>query len=286
MKIKIKGFTLIELLVVIAIIALLMSIVMPGLRLAKQKAGAIVCMANVKNLSIAWFSYAKENNENIVAAYMSGLSDGTPGWINEPYKETSGDLSDMNTSDAVTVTDEDEIRGIEDGGLYPYIESPDTYRCPSDKVQSIFDGTEKFNVYAIPRCLNGNYPNLGAESRQIFKSTRITSPSQRYNFVETAEERNWTSNGRWMVYAPEYSDSEGVWEWQCPMAVNHGDASTFGFCDGHAEAKKWQNSFTKERVGYLSRNGGTTYGHTLPDDGQYEDLEWVAKGWAYRWKGN
>lgn len=283
---KRRGFTLIELLVVIAIIALLLSILMPGLNMAKRKAGAIVCLANVRSLSTAWYMYKEENDEKLVAAYMHGLPDGTPGWIKEPYKRTPGDLTGTNASTTVTVTDEDEIRGIQDGALYPYIKAPKTYQCPSDKVKSVFDGTEKFNVYGIARCLNGHYPSSGTSQRQIRKYTEITSPSKRYNFVESAEERNWTSNGRWMVYAPEYSSILGHWEWQAPMAVNHGDVSTFGFCDGHAESKKWQNPFTKERAGKLARTGEPYYGHEAPPSGQTEDLEWVATGWAYRWKGN
>ena len=70
---KKKGFTLIELLVVIAIIALLLSIVMPGLNLAKKKASSIVCMANVKNLSLGWFSYKEDNNGRIMSSEMDGF---------------------------------------------------------------------------------------------------------------------------------------------------------------------------------------------------------------------
>ena len=60
--IKQKGFTLIELLVVIAIIALLLSIVMPSLRMAKDHAKKIHCSANLKSLAVATILYAEEHD--------------------------------------------------------------------------------------------------------------------------------------------------------------------------------------------------------------------------------
>ena len=47
---KQKAFTLIELLVVIAVIALLMAILMPALRRAKEQARALVCGRHLQQL--------------------------------------------------------------------------------------------------------------------------------------------------------------------------------------------------------------------------------------------
>jgi prepilin-type N-terminal cleavage/methylation domain-containing protein len=58
-----KGFTLIELLVVIAIIALLMSIIVPSIRKAKEHAQRLVCGTNLHQIQIACVAYANDNND-------------------------------------------------------------------------------------------------------------------------------------------------------------------------------------------------------------------------------
>lgn len=56
---KKKAFTLIELLVVIAIIALLLSIVVPSLNMAKSKAQKIICKNGIRQLCLASLLYAE-----------------------------------------------------------------------------------------------------------------------------------------------------------------------------------------------------------------------------------
>jgi len=68
------------------------------------------------------------------------------------------------------------------------------------------------------------------------------------------------------------------------MAVNHGDASVLGFCDGHSESRKWQDSFTKERVDKLITQNVDLYNIEYPPAGQTEDIGYMIKGWAYRYK--
>ena len=58
-----RGFTLIELLVVIAIIAVLMGILMPALKKAKELAQGAVCKANLKNFGFAVAMYCDDNED-------------------------------------------------------------------------------------------------------------------------------------------------------------------------------------------------------------------------------
>jgi len=58
-----KGFTLIELLVVIAIIALLLAILMPGLKKAQEIAKTVVCASNMKQWGMIISFFANDNED-------------------------------------------------------------------------------------------------------------------------------------------------------------------------------------------------------------------------------
>ncbi|MHC4070527.1 MAG: type II secretion system protein [Planctomycetota bacterium] len=55
---KPKAFTLIELLVVIAVIAVLMALLLPSLKAAREQGKRAVCLNNLKQLSVAWMLYS------------------------------------------------------------------------------------------------------------------------------------------------------------------------------------------------------------------------------------
>ena len=74
-----SAFTLIELLVVIAIIALLMSILMPSLNLARKQARMAGCKMNQHNWGMIWGMYCDDNNSRFMKAGSLGWLRGT--WI-------------------------------------------------------------------------------------------------------------------------------------------------------------------------------------------------------------
>lgn len=115
-----NGFTLIELLVVVAIIALLLAVIAPALRKAKESARKTVCTSNVRQLAMAFGLYEEANDQKFPSASTPGASDdqnsiftyskwggnrgmeqgyGSPDRLLNPYVGVNGNL-EYSTADA------------------------------------------------------------------------------------------------------------------------------------------------------------------------------------------
>jgi len=96
-----KGFTLIELLVVIAIIAILAAILFPVFAQAREKARAITCTSNQKQMGLALMQYLQDNDESFpIRQYYFGPG-GTLGpidWEQEiyPYVQNGSGNTDVS----------------------------------------------------------------------------------------------------------------------------------------------------------------------------------------------
>lgn len=69
---RMYGFTLIEILVVVAIIALLVAVLLPSLRRAREQAKVSACLSNLRALSIAVSAYLNVENDRFCWAYLGG----------------------------------------------------------------------------------------------------------------------------------------------------------------------------------------------------------------------
>ncbi len=207
-----KGFTLIELLVVIAIIALLLSIMMPSLRLAKQSAKGVVCRSNLKQLALASVLYAEDNNGEVVPSRSFGTMIGWTGWNHFSYDE------------------EQQLDAIKEGKLYDYCDGAKAYRCPT------IPGNEGLRTY----CMTNQWKNEtstgpganidGVDSLVIRKLSDCPTPSSRSIFfciVGTDFDAMFTIH----YIIPSWRN---IPNWR------HNNGTAISFADGHAERWKWK----------------------------------------------
>ncbi len=72
----VPAFTLIELLVVITVISILMAMLLPSLRSAKDTALTILCTNNLRQLGIVFPMYALDNEDHLPPAIVTSTSSG------------------------------------------------------------------------------------------------------------------------------------------------------------------------------------------------------------------
>ena len=125
------GFTLIELLVVITIVALLIALLLPTIKQARDAARVVVCASNLRQLAVALHAYAQENKSMALAYRDDGSDCPSPGfsssvnWTNHLYG------GDENGGVHVTYNYvRSEIPGRRK--LNKYAPDWDVYKCPSD----------------------------------------------------------------------------------------------------------------------------------------------------------
>jgi prepilin-type N-terminal cleavage/methylation domain-containing protein/prepilin-type processing-associated H-X9-DG protein len=259
------GFTLIELLVVIAIIAILMAILMPALRSAKDHARRVHCVSNVRTLVTAWLMYQDDNDNILVNGNVPRSSQFNE--FNETYwvEPPQGPLGSYTGDPEPTL--EEELRGIERGGLYPYVKDVDAYRCPADD-RKRNPNRATFRSFSIAGGMNGEERNSYTQ-RGLLKYIEIRNPAEKYVFVEEADKRSWNM-GSWIVYPT--GDS-----WCDPLTVWHGNRSCLGWADGHAEMHRWVDERTIEMAEVYADGGG--WSPTHPGS---EDLKFMQRGYALR----
>ncbi len=245
-----RAFTLIELLVVIAIIAVLMAILMPSLRLARDQARRVHCVSNVKTLALAWLMYKDDNDDDLVGGHTD------PGnWVDRPV---------------ANATLEQQKDAIRRGLLFTYVgKSPDLYHCPADRrVQGV---NVAFLTFSVAGGANGESWD---EYNRARKYSDLKHPAQKYVFIEEADSRG-TNIGSWQMYPKSK-------RWVDPVAMWHNRKSTIGFADGHAEMHQWEDeTFIEWNERAMYTPTAFSFNMTPPPD-ERTDIEFMARGFPMK----
>lgn len=231
------AFTLIELLVVIAIIAILASLLLPALSVAKGKAQSAKCSNNLRQLQLCWQLYTDDNDDRVPpqnpgANAAGNMSSRVGSWV---LGDVQVDLTSSN---------------IEHGVLFQYNQSTAIYHCPVDK--STVTGHKQLlrtRSYSLNWYL-GTDPKVWLDPNLKLRSSEIVNPgpSEVYAFID---EDALSINDATFFSPVSYGG------WGDVPAIRHSSAATMSFADGHAVPHRWR--FPK----------------TLGQATNKEDLQWL-----------
>ena len=230
---KLQGFTLIELLVVIAIIAILAAILFPVFAQARERARAISCLSNVKQVGLAFAMYVQDYDET-----TPSLWGGSPGQTCQP--DGTNCHQDWWT------------------GLYPYVKNVPLFFCPDRNEGTPADGN--FDAYEAAlnptqRLIGYGY-NWGPIQRRggglLQAQTRtaagqsvlpgislaaIVAPAQMFAFGDTYDTPRETMDMTFLLC---------TWPGTSNNSLRHtGGKFNIAFADGHAKS-------TPFKAGYIA----------------------------------
>ena len=240
------GFTLIELLVVIAIIAILAAMLLPALSKAKQRAQAIYCMNNLKQVMIAWLMYSHDNKDSIVSAQHGGQAQGGnfdpligPAWV-------SGWLDWTTSGDNIRT---DFLINDRYARIAPYVSKAVTvFKCPADNFLSAPQRALRWTGRV--RSLSGNI-GVGPGNAEagpwstIYKHyTKVTQlqypgPVDTWVFIDEHPDS---------INDPGFFNPNNATTIVDTPATYHNGACGLAFADGHAEVHKWRGCLAVGRA--------------------------------------
>ena len=247
------AFTLVKLVVVIFTLAVLAALALPLLAGPAFKDQQIQCLNNIKQLQIAWTSYAADNSGKLAqntaggsinwGGAQTGLEDGHSG--TRPCQPSQPDASwvlGLATNVAPGL--------ITHGLIYPYVGSQGVYKCPADVATTVLNGTTVLTApvptlrsYSMNSYMGGYLPTeTGAHATEITNLATIGSflpPASALTFLEenpvTINDGSWFQDIGALAFEPNgfWIDSPGHY---------HLNSGCMAFADGHCLTRKWTDS--------------------------------------------
>jgi prepilin-type N-terminal cleavage/methylation domain-containing protein len=280
-----SAFTLIELLVVIAIIAILAAMLLPALSKAKIRALSTACMNNYKQLGMAWFMYANDNEDKLVTNSDKNVGGNKQNWI-YPYGVSLDGTASANNTNTLYLTVDSPSLGTALLGSY-VAKMLGIFVCPADRNLTKAQAPRGWLNRARSCAMNGAMgdgskwfsPGSGGNWPAFYnvkKYGAIRSPGPSECWVIMDEHPN--SNDDAALYVnPVDANGKGTTFTELPGSM-HAKASGMCFADGHSENHVWRGSVTTQPFD-PNMTSANTYlqGVGSLDAGSVDDLTWMAQ---------
>lgn len=241
------GFTLIELLVVISVIVVLIAILLPCLHSAREQGQRTVCTANLRQLHLAWWSYAEEHDGCIVVIYHQ-------------YPEPPSNDTKSWAHKLIWVNSDYEYH-VEEGFLWPYIKSMKTYSCPATPRTLRLDrGSNVCYRLSAGLRIKHDISALKNQDKYITTIYKIKQPNGRMLFFDLGRSRGHYPDpyfGHQVINIPKE-----CWAQFDYPPVHHSNGTCLSFVDGHIEYWKWKDPRTIK----LGRDGPYNHWQELYDE--------------------
>ena len=254
-----RGFTLIELLVVIAIIAILASLLLPGLARAKERARGLQCLNNQRQLSLAWRMYVEDNNDLLLYASEDPQNPATWGYA---WMVGTMDFDPNNRANW------DPDTGVKKSRLWPYCgNNLAIWKCPADRSVVVVNRVSKPRVRSTSMNIylggwggtDGGWGRAVSDYKIFFRSSELIDPEPSKMFLLTDMREDSIDMGNFAVNMAGWPDKPSAYGfWDLP-GFYHGGSGSFSFVDGHSEIRRWRDPRTippiKPGIGYRDRFG-------------------------------